>query len=112
MSDKPLNYLAFETIFKGITHIFFREIKTTGAHLVPTSGPCIFIVSKHCNQFVDGVVFFSTNPRSSYAIMADVSYNKPLIGHVGKFLNASKFLPSFILYDVMNNIENSPKKFQ
>ncbi|KAI8890293.1 hypothetical protein K501DRAFT_237319 [Backusella circina FSU 941] len=88
MSEKPLNYLAFEAIFKGITHIFFREIKTTGAHLVPTSGPCIFIVSKHCNQFVDGVVFFSKNPRSSYAIMADVSYNKPLIGHVGKFLNA------------------------
>ncbi|KAI9262679.1 hypothetical protein BY458DRAFT_515082 [Sporodiniella umbellata] len=81
-------FYALDGIFKVITHIFFREVKTSDAHLVPTTGPCIFIVGPHANQFVDGVVFLSNNPRTSYALMADVSYKKPLIGHVGKLLNS------------------------
>jgi 1-acyl-sn-glycerol-3-phosphate acyltransferase len=85
-----ITYRSFRSVFRVISHIFFREIKTTDAHLVPKSGPCIFIVGPHANQFVDGIVFLSNNPRSSFAIMAAVSYDKPLIGHVGKILNASK----------------------
>lgn len=85
-----LTYLTFQSVFKVISHIFFREIKSSGEHFVPTSGPCIFIVGPHANQFVDGIVLLSKNPRPSYALMAAVSYDKPLIGHVGKILNASK----------------------
>lgn len=83
-------YTGFRVVFKTITHIFFREIKTTDIQNIPKSGPCIFIVGPHANQFVDGVVYMSVNPRPSYALMAAVSYDKPLIGHVGKILSASK----------------------
>ncbi|ORX61488.1 hypothetical protein DM01DRAFT_1342469 [Hesseltinella vesiculosa] len=83
-----LTYSIFQNTFKAISHVFFREIKLAGLHNVPTDGPCIFIVGPHANQFVDGIVLFGANPRPSYAIMAAVSYNRPLIGHVGKILNA------------------------
>ena len=86
----PLVYTAFQFGFRVISHLFFREIQTTGAHLVPVSDPCIFIVGPHANQFIDGVTLFSHNPRHSYALMASVSYERPLIGHVGKILSASK----------------------
>ncbi|KAI9481652.1 MAG: hypothetical protein EXX96DRAFT_220426 [Benjaminiella poitrasii] len=92
-------YTAFRGIFKVISHIFFREIKTTDIHHVPTSGPCIFIVGPHANQFVDGVVYISVNPRPSYALMAAVSYQRPIIGHVGKILNA---IPVVRPQDIMN----------
>ncbi|KAF7724576.1 hypothetical protein EC973_000884 [Apophysomyces ossiformis] len=85
----PITYWAFKATFSIISHIFFREIETSGSHLIPKTGPCIFIVGPHANQFVDGIVFYSNNPRPSYALMAAVSYNRPLIGHVGKILNAS-----------------------
>jgi 1-acyl-sn-glycerol-3-phosphate acyltransferase len=92
LSGPPASYTycAFRGLFRVVSHVFFREIRTTDIENVPTSGPCIFIVGPHANQFVDGVVFLSNNPRPSYALMAAVSYNKPLIGHVGKILNASK----------------------
>lgn len=86
----PVIHSAFKIAFKVVSHLFFREIKTTGEQLVPVDSPCIFIVGPHANQFVDGMVFLSNVPRHSYAIMASVSYNKPFIGHVGKILSASK----------------------
>jgi 1-acyl-sn-glycerol-3-phosphate acyltransferase len=94
LSGPPASYTyrTFRGLFQIVSHIFFREIKTTDLENVPTSGPCIFIVGPHANQFVDGVVFLSNNPRPSYALMAAVSYDKPLIGHVGKILNSSKFV--------------------
>ncbi|KAI8977101.1 hypothetical protein BDF20DRAFT_872925 [Mycotypha africana] len=95
----PYTYKAFRGAFKLVTHIFFREIKVTDLHNVPSSGPCIFIVGPHANQFVDGVVFFSVNPRPSYALMAAVSYKKPFIGHVGKILNA---IPVVRPQDIVN----------
>ena len=91
----PLIYTAFRLGFRVISHLFFREIQTTGTHLVPTSDPCIFIVGPHANQFIDGVTLLSRNPRHSYVLMASVSYNRPLIGHVGKILSASMYLIFF-----------------
>ncbi|ORZ02324.1 hypothetical protein BCR43DRAFT_5337 [Syncephalastrum racemosum] len=95
----PVIHSAFKIAFKVVSHLFFREIKTTGEHLVPTNSPCIFIVGPHANQFVDGMVFLSNVPRHSYAIMASVSYNKPFIGHVGKILSA---IPVVRPQDIVN----------
>lgn len=102
-----ITYNTFRGIFRVVSHIFFREIKTSDAHLVPTLGPCIFIVGPHANQFVDGVVFLSNCPRPSYALMAAVSYDKPLIGHVGKILNASKEI-FILLFSNKTNIQIVP----
>lgn len=90
LSPAALTYSLVSGTFRIVSHIFFREIKTSGSHHVPTDSPVIFLVGPHHSQFVDGVVFFGVNPRPSYALMAAVSYNRPLIGHFGKILNASK----------------------
>lgn len=86
--EPPVVYRAFRVAFRTLSHLFFREIQTTGIHNVPSCGPCIFIVGPHANQFTDGMVFLSRNPRHSYVLMARVSYDRPLIGHVGKILSA------------------------
>lgn len=102
MSKQPamtVTYLAFQGLFKAISHIFFREIKITDIQNVPSAGPCIFIVGPHANQFVDGVVYMSINPRPSYVVMAAVSYDRPLIGHIGKKLNA---IPVVRPQDIVN----------
>lgn len=98
MSETTVTYTAFRGLFNVISHVFFREIKTSDVHLVPPSGPCIFIVGPHANQFIDGVVFLSKCPRPSYALMAAISYDKPLIGHVGKILNASKIIKNVTIH--------------
>ncbi|KAG1219580.1 hypothetical protein G6F35_007374 [Rhizopus arrhizus] len=122
MTDQhSVTYQTFRVIFQVISHIFFREIKTGDAHLVPTTGPCIFIVGPHANQFIDGVVFLSNNPRPSYALMASVSYDKPLIGHIGKILNAIPVVrpqdiitkgTGSIYYDQFNTIRGENTKFK
>ncbi|ORY99553.1 hypothetical protein BCR42DRAFT_463617 [Absidia repens] len=88
LSPAAVTYGVVSSAFRAVSHIFFREIKTSGSHHVPQDSPVIFLVGPHHSQFVDGVVFFGVNPRPSYALMAAVSYNRPLIGHFGKILNA------------------------
>ncbi|KAI8388145.1 uncharacterized protein BYT42DRAFT_492071 [Radiomyces spectabilis] len=111
-----ITYRGFRLLFQGIVHIFFREVQASGLHHIPTNDPCIFIVGPHANQFVDGIVFYSTNPRQSYALMASVSYNRPIIGHVGKLLSAIPVVrpqdivnkgTGFVLYDL-----NDPYKIR
>lgn len=97
ISPAGITYGLVSGAFRVVSHIFFREIKTSGAHHVPMDSPVIFLVGPHHSQFVDGVVFFGINPRPSYALMAAVSYNRPLIGHFGKILNASKSDSAFLL---------------
>ncbi|CAO3649521.1 unnamed protein product [Cunninghamella echinulata] len=59
----------------------------------------LFLLLVHIIINCNGVVFYSVNPRPSYAIMAAVSYNCPLIGHVGKILNA---IPVVRPQDIVN----------
>jgi glycerol-3-phosphate O-acyltransferase/dihydroxyacetone phosphate acyltransferase len=37
-------------IFKVTAAIYFKEIKTGGAHNIPESGPVIFAIGPHSNQ--------------------------------------------------------------
>ncbi|KAI7860940.1 hypothetical protein BDC45DRAFT_430099 [Circinella umbellata] len=107
----PLIYTTFRLGFRVISHLFFREIQTTGTHLVPSSDPCIFIVGPHANQFIDGVTLLSRNPRHSYVLMASVSYNRPLIGHVGKILSAIPVVrPQDIVHKGTGSITYSEKE--
>jgi hypothetical protein len=51
--ESRLDQLSYDVVaksFKVITTIFFREIRATGVHQVPTDKPCIFIVAPHANQ--------------------------------------------------------------
>jgi hypothetical protein len=51
--------LAYEFVknsFRVISTIFFREIRTSGVHQVPTDKPCIFIVAPHANQVIKQIM--------------------------------------------------------
>jgi hypothetical protein len=53
LSDKRKHAIVHDVMrlgFLGILKTFFREIETNGTHLVPSYGPCIFIVAPHANQ--------------------------------------------------------------
>ncbi|KAI9284072.1 hypothetical protein BC943DRAFT_361418 [Umbelopsis sp. AD052] len=75
---------AMRVAFLGILKTFFREIETNGTHLVPSNGPCIFIVAPHANQFVDPMLVSASNPRRYYSLVAQKSYDLKMVGRVAK----------------------------
>ncbi|KAG2178954.1 hypothetical protein INT43_001801 [Umbelopsis isabellina] len=83
--------LAYEFVknsFKVITTIFFREIRTSGVHQVPTDKPCIFIVAPHANQFVDPGMVMITSPVQFSPLMAASQFKRHIIGTAARLLNA------------------------
>lgn len=65
--------------FHSILTIFFSSMEVIGKQNVPTHGPVIF-TGNHMNQFVDGAVIVTTNPRNVGFLVAEKSMKKPLIG--------------------------------
>ncbi|KAI9105859.1 hypothetical protein DFS34DRAFT_601190 [Phlyctochytrium arcticum] len=59
---------------------FFREVKTRGSHKVPASGPVIFCVAPHANQFVDPLMLITNCGRHVGFLAAKKSMDKPYIG--------------------------------
>ena len=82
---KQLLYFSVKIFFHSILSIFFREVEVIGANNVPPHGPCIFTIN-HANQFVDAVMVLSTCQRNISYLMAEASYNRPVIGHVAYML--------------------------
>lgn len=58
-------------------------MEVIGKQNIPTHGPIIF-TGNHMNQFVDAAVILVTNPHKVGFLVAEKSYNKPLIGHFAK----------------------------
>ena len=78
---KQLLYFAVKIFFHSILSIFFREVQVIGSSNIPTTGPVIFTIN-HANQFVDAVMVLSTCKRNVSYLMAEASYNRPVIGHI------------------------------
>ncbi|KAI8870993.1 hypothetical protein GQ42DRAFT_162320, partial [Ramicandelaber brevisporus] len=68
--------------------VFFRDVAARNAHLVPETGPIIFVAGPHANQFVDAIVLLRKSPRRMFFIMAAVSMRRPIIGLLGKLAKA------------------------
>jgi glycerol-3-phosphate O-acyltransferase / dihydroxyacetone phosphate acyltransferase len=58
-------------------------MEVIGRQNIPAHGPIIF-TGNHMNQFVDAAVILVTNPHKVGFLVAEKSYNKPLIGHFAK----------------------------
>ena len=78
---KQLLYFAVKIFFHSILSIFFREVEVIGSKNIPAHGPVIFTIN-HANQFVDAVMVLSTCKRNVSYLMAEASYNRPVIGHI------------------------------
>ncbi|KAL7663164.1 Phospholipid/glycerol acyltransferase domain-containing protein [[Candida] zeylanoides] len=78
--------------FSLIVHTYFRAIESRGAHFIPKSGPVIFVIAPHANQFVDPFVVMTkvkqhSGRRISFLIAAK-SMRRRFIGTAARLLGS------------------------
>ncbi|KAH8915522.1 hypothetical protein BT69DRAFT_1356523 [Atractiella rhizophila] len=69
--------------FGLIVHVFFREVRTRGAHNIPKEGPIIFAAGPHANQFLDlilALVVREASGRRVSFLVAEHSMKRQFIG--------------------------------
>jgi glycerol-3-phosphate O-acyltransferase/dihydroxyacetone phosphate acyltransferase len=84
---KPLLYFSVKVFFHSILSIVFREVHVIGLENVPQYGPVIF-TGNHANQFIDAVTMVCTCQRTISYLVAEKSWNRPIIGHLAWALGA------------------------
>jgi len=84
---RPLLYYASKIFFHSILSIFFNDIQIVGLSNIPAYGPVIF-TSNHANQFMDGLMILCTCQRTISYLIAEKSWNRPIIGHLAWALGA------------------------
>lgn len=67
----------------SILSIFFSSVEVIGKQNIPPHGPIIF-TGNHMNQFVDAAIILVTTPLKVGFLVAEKSFNKPIIGHFAK----------------------------
>lgn len=71
---------------------YFRDIKTRGSFNIPETGPIIFVIGPHHNQFVDAAVAITKikqfSGRRPAILIANKSYKLKFIGTIAKMSGA------------------------
>ncbi|KAI7833925.1 hypothetical protein BX661DRAFT_177821 [Kickxella alabastrina] len=73
-------YDLFRTFWTHVVGLFFREVAGRNAHLIPKTGPVMFIVAPHHNQFIDPVILLMHAARRVYFLVAAASMRRKFIG--------------------------------
>ncbi|KAJ1643214.1 Glycerol-3-phosphate/dihydroxyacetone phosphate acyltransferase [Coemansia erecta] len=81
-----LIYDLFRAFWTRIVGLFFREVAVRNSHLIPKSGPIIFVVAPHHNQFVDPIILLMHASRRVYYLAAAASMRRKFIGFYGRCL--------------------------
>ncbi|KAJ2704586.1 Glycerol-3-phosphate/dihydroxyacetone phosphate acyltransferase [Coemansia sp. IMI 203386] len=81
-----LIYDLFRAFWTRVVGLFFREVAVRNSHLIPKSGPIIFVVAPHHNQFVDPVILLMHASRRVYYLTAAASMRRKFIGFYGRCL--------------------------
>jgi glycerol-3-phosphate O-acyltransferase/dihydroxyacetone phosphate acyltransferase len=84
---RPLLYFAAKVFFHSILSIFFNDIQVVGRENIPEYGPVIF-TSNHANQFMDGIMIMCTCQRNISYLVAEKSWQRPIIGHLAWAMGA------------------------
>lgn len=84
---RPLLYFGTKVFFHSITSIFFNDVQVVGLGNIPKYGPVIF-TSNHANQFMDGLMIMCTCQRTISYLVAEKSWNRPIIGHLAWAMGA------------------------
>lgn len=70
--------------FDSIIYTFFRDIKVRGSFNIPKTGPVIYVIAPHHNQFLDACVSIATTKeygkRNVSFLIAAKSHRRPFIG--------------------------------
>ncbi|KAJ1990963.1 Glycerol-3-phosphate/dihydroxyacetone phosphate acyltransferase, partial [Coemansia thaxteri] len=73
-------YDLFRMFWTRVVGLFFREVAERNAHLIPRTGPVIFVVAPHHNQFVDPFILLMHAARRVYFLVAAASMRRRFIG--------------------------------
>lgn len=87
MNLRPLLYFSTKVFFHSILSIFFNDVQVIGRENIPKYGPVIF-TSNHANQFMDGLMIMCTCQRTISYLVAEKSWNRPVIGHLAWAMGA------------------------
>eukprot|EP00624_Nannochloropsis_granulata_P002658 evm.model.NODE_23357_length_9358_cov_24.372515.5 len=80
-------YDGVRVFFRSILSIFFRQVDIVGIDNIPKHGPVIFS-GNHSNQFVDGIMVLTTAQHRVGFLIAEKSYNHPVVGTFAKLAGA------------------------
>jgi glycerol-3-phosphate O-acyltransferase/dihydroxyacetone phosphate acyltransferase len=80
-------YEGVRTFFRSILSIFFRSVDIVGIDNIPKHGPMIFS-GNHSNQFVDGAMVLTTAQHRVGFLIAEKSYNHPVVGLFARLAGA------------------------
>ena len=67
--------------------LFFRRIETSGAHLVPTEGPHVFVIN-HPNGLIDPGLVYTALPRRISFLAKSTLFEMPVIGSMLRTIEA------------------------
>jgi len=70
-----------------VVNVFFRQIDILHYNNFPAKGPVI-LVGNHANQFVDGFNLVASCKRPVRMLIAQKSYDRPIIGDVAKLMGS------------------------
>ncbi|KAJ2718590.1 Glycerol-3-phosphate/dihydroxyacetone phosphate acyltransferase [Coemansia sp. Benny D115] len=85
-SGEYLIYDLFRGFWIRVVGLFFREVAVRNSHLIPKTGPVIFVVAPHHNQFVDPIILLMHAVRRVYFLTAAASMRRKFIGFYGRCL--------------------------
>ncbi|KAJ1664008.1 Glycerol-3-phosphate/dihydroxyacetone phosphate acyltransferase [Coemansia sp. RSA 1813] len=85
-SESFFIYDLFRAFWTRVVGLFFREIAERNAHLIPKTGPVMFVAAPHHNQFVDPVILLMHAARRVYYLTAAASMRRKFIGFYGRCL--------------------------
>ena len=78
--------------FDLIVHTFFREVKSRGTFHIPRTGPIIFVIAPHANQFIDPLLVMLKvrhySGRRIAFLTAAKSYRRKFIGKFARLTGA------------------------
>lgn len=78
--------------FDLIVHTFFREVKSRGTFHIPRTGPIIFVIAPHANQFIDPLLVMLKvrhySGRRIAFLTAAKSYRRKFIGMFARLTGA------------------------
>ena len=78
-------YFSVRIFFRVILSTVFSNIEIVGLENVPRKGPIIF-TGNHANQFVDALQVVCSNPFKVSFLIAEKSWNRPVIGDLAKMI--------------------------
>lgn len=82
-----MNKVVWEVLF-SFSDIFFREVGVRGNFNIPQTGPVIFAIAPHANQFLDPIIVGATSNRDDIGfVTAAATFRRKFVGRLAKWIN-------------------------